>query len=196
MVASIPIPIRWTLESSVSVRVRYAAGKLGHEIPTVTLTEDDDLNHLQQHMQGMAHEIEQVVEKLQQREREILRADQMAAVGQIAAGVAHELRNPLTSIKMLVQAHREEAAARELPAEDLHIIELEIRRMERCLQTFLDYARPPKPERRPLVLADVINRTFALIAGRALVQTIRHFFPKFNTWLGRLPDTRDPDACT
>jgi len=33
-----------------------------------------------------------------------------------------------------------------------------------------------------------------VIAGRALVQTARHFFPDFNTWLGRLPDTRDRDS--
>ena len=37
------------------------------------------------------------------------------------------------------------------------------RRMERCLQTFLDYARPPKPERRPADLAAIVLRTFALI---------------------------------
>jgi hypothetical protein len=36
----------------------------------------------------------------------------------------------------------------------------------------------------------------ALIAGRTLVQTVRHFFPQFNQWLERLPDTRVADACT
>jgi hypothetical protein len=36
----------------------------------------------------------------------------------------------------------------------------------------------------------------ALIAGRSLVQTARHFFPELNAWLDRLPDTRDPQACT
>jgi hypothetical protein len=35
-----------------------------------------------------------------------------------------------------------------------------------------------------------------LIAGRALVQTTRHFFPELNSWLDRLPDTRDKDSCT
>src|SRR5262249_43460778 len=44
---------------------------------------------------------------------------------------------------------------------------------------------PPPPEVGP-----------ALIAGRALVQTVRHFFPEFNRWLDRLPDTRVQEACT
>jgi len=50
---------------------------------------------------------------------------QLAVIAQIATDVAHELRNPLTSVKMLVQSNREEAVARGTPAEDLRIIEQE-----------------------------------------------------------------------
>jgi signal transduction histidine kinase len=156
----------------LSIRVQDAANKLGQDLPPVALTEDGDLMRLHGQMQAVVHEIEEVVSKLQQREREVLRAEQLAAVGQLAAGVAHELRNPLTSIKMLVQASREEAAARGLEGEDLHVIELEIRRMERTLQTFLDFARPPKPACRRLDLASAVQRTLALVGGRARKQQV------------------------
>jgi signal transduction histidine kinase len=156
----------------LSIRVRDAADRLGQDLPPVILTEDGDLQHLHAQMEDLIHEIERVVEELQQREREVLRADQLRAVGQLAAGVAHELRNPLTSIKMLIQANREEAAARRLPEDDLQIIEREIRRMERSLQNFLDFARQPRPQRRPLDLAQPLERTRALIAGRARKQNV------------------------
>jgi two-component system, NtrC family, sensor histidine kinase HydH len=162
----------------LSVRIQDAAGKLRQPLPTVILTTDDDLHQVNEQMQGIVREIERVVAQLQQREREVLRADQLVAVGQMAAGVAHELRNPLTSIKMLVQANREEAEARGLPAEDLQIIEQEIRRMERCLQTFLDFARPPQPERHPVSLAALVDRMLTLVEGRVRKQHVTlHFRP-------------------
>ena len=162
----------------LSVRIQDAAGKLRQPLSTVILTADSDLHQVNEQMQGIVREIERVVAQLQQREREVLRADQLVAVGQMAAGVAHELRNPLTSIKMLVQANCEEAEARGLPVEDLQIIEQEIRRMERCLQTFLDFARPPQPERRPVSLAVLVQRMFTLVEGRARKQHVTlHFRP-------------------
>jgi C4-dicarboxylate-specific signal transduction histidine kinase len=156
----------------LSVRVQDAANKLGQDLPPVALAETADLHHVHEQMKGVVSEIEQVVRKLQQREREVLRAEQLAAVGQLAAGVAHELRNPLTSIKMLVQTTREELAAQGLSAEDLHVIELEIRRMERCLQTFIDFARPPKPSCRLADVAEPVRRTVELVGGRARKQQV------------------------
>jgi two-component system, NtrC family, sensor histidine kinase HydH len=156
----------------LSVRVQDAANKLGQDLPAVAVQEDGDLHNLHEQMRGVVREIEQVVKDLQQREREVLRAEQLAAVGQLAAGVAHELRNPLTSIKLLIQTNREEAALRGTPAEDLEVIEKEIRRMERSLQNFLDFARPPKPDRRLIDLTTVIERTLALTGGRIRKQHV------------------------
>jgi two-component system sensor histidine kinase HydH len=59
-----------------------------------------------------------------------------------------------------------------LPVEDLEIIEHEIRRMEKTLQTFLDFARPPKPERRLQDIAPIVERVMAVVGGRARKQTV------------------------
>jgi signal transduction histidine kinase len=107
-----------------------------------------------------------------QRERYLQRAEQMVALGQVAAGVAHELRNPLTAVKGLIQVNLRKATAGGLPSEDLSVIEHEIRRMERTLQTFLDFARPPQPDRRRLSPADVVDRVFAVVKGRAKKQGV------------------------
>jgi len=156
----------------LSVSIRDAAGRLNRELGSVTLKEIGDLPALHREMQGLLAEISRTVEQLQQREREVLRAEQLAAVGQIAAGVAHELRNPLTAVKMLVQTGLEGRPPSGLPAEDLAVIEQSIRRMEQYIQIFLDFARPPRAERRRVDLLGVIRRAAALVEGRARRQKV------------------------
>ena len=100
------------------------------------------------------------------------RGEQMMAMGQAAAGVVHELRNPLTSVKGLIQVNLRDLQSHGFPVEDLSVIEHEIRRMERTLQTFLDFAKPPKSERRRLALSSIVERVFALVGGRARDQNV------------------------
>jgi two-component system, NtrC family, sensor histidine kinase HydH len=150
-----------------------AAGKLGEEFPAIVVTGEQNLDQLDDQMRHLVGRVESVVQKLQQREREVLRAEQLAAVGQLAAGVAHEIRNPLTSIKMLIQVGREAVNGEGLLPEDLVVIEREIRRMEKSLNTFLDFARPPKLERHEIELVSIIHRMLDLLRGRAEKQEVR-----------------------
>ncbi len=146
---------------------------------------DGDIHFVQAVANVVATAVERHRGEERLRERQMVRAEQMAAIGQVAAGVAHELRNPLTSVKGLVQVNLREADAQGLPTEDLQIIEHEVRRMERTLQTFLDFARPPKPDRRRLDLATVVDRVYALIGGRARKQgvALRCIRPNGPTWV-------------
>lgn len=114
----------------------------------------------------------QVVEQLQQREHEVLRNEQLAAVGQLAAGLAHELRNPLMPMKMLVQAARAKPEGAGLSGRHLQILEEEISRMEVSIQAFLDFARPPLLEKQRTDLRPIIQGAVDLLTGRTSEQDI------------------------
>ena len=100
------------------------------------------------------------------RETEALRAQQMATLAQLATGVAHEIRNPLTSIKMLIQVNLASFAKTGLPTADLELVQYEIRRMERSINSLLEYARPEKCEFTEFSMEEVLRRTAQLISGR------------------------------
>lgn len=138
----------------------------------------EDVHFVQSVANVLSAAIERKWYEQQQRDQRFSRAEQMMAIGQVAAGVAHELRNPLTSIKGLVQVNLREAEMRGFPADDLAVIEHEIRRMERTLQTFLDFARPPQPKRRRMSLNSVVERVSALVTGRAKKQQVAMRFSK------------------
>lgn len=106
------------------------------------------------------------------RETEALRTQQMATLAQLATGVAHEIRNPLTSIKMLIQVNLASFAKTGLPTDDLELVEHEIRRMERSVNSLLEYARPQKCEFTEFSIQDVLRRTVQLVTGRCESQNV------------------------
>ncbi|MCW5829154.1 MAG: hypothetical protein KIT79_07540 [Deltaproteobacteria bacterium] len=82
----------------------------------------------------------------------------MAALGEMAAGLAHEIRNPLGSIKGAVQV-LETSRSPEQNQEFLSIILEEVQRLNRVVSEFLNYAREPKPQLEPVDLNRLIERT-------------------------------------
>jgi signal transduction histidine kinase len=180
--------IAWGVRRSIiqlSVPIRAAAGQLETVVGPITFAGGTDLRHLEGVLRSIAERIGAVVERLRQSEREVLRSEQLAAVGQMAAGMAHELRNPLTSMKLLVQAAQAQEARGAgdhvqgngsvpgLAGRDLRILEEEISRVEGLLQSFLQYARPPKLERREVDLNQLVKQTTRLVEARAARQGIR-----------------------
>lgn len=106
-----------------------------------------------------------VVSELEQTRETVARADQMAAVGQLAAGIAHEVRNPLTAVKLLVDTSLEQS--RPLSEGDLAVVHDEVERMDEMLGSLLDFARPASVRRCPTDLADVVSQAVDLLRPRA-----------------------------
>jgi two-component system sensor histidine kinase HydH len=147
------------------VRVQGASDLLGQELPAVEV--DPTGEPLDDGGADLLRRVEMAVLRLQQQEREVRRAERMAALGQLAAGVAHEIRNPLTSVQLLVQTAIRDPAAGGLDAHDLDLIDAELGRIEESLRTFLDYARPPRPERVACDPAAVVRDALNLTRSKA-----------------------------
>jgi two-component system, NtrC family, sensor histidine kinase HydH len=113
-----------------------------------------------------------VLTRLKQTERDALRAEQLAWVGQMAAGIAHEVRNPLTVIKLLVQAATDPRRAAGFRPGDLRVLEGEILRLEQIISAFLDFARPPRPTKKTVGARELIEECVAGVAARAELQRV------------------------
>src|SRR5262249_6396713 len=155
----------------LGVRVTDRAQHLDHEVASVSVA-GDDLNALDRQMGTLVRRVEEVTERVQQHQRELLRADQLAALGQLAASVAHEVRNPLTGIKMLVEGALRPRNPTPLNAEDLRIIHGEVARLEQTVQGFLDFARLPAPQRGPGDLREAVGQARDLVRARAEQQGV------------------------
>ena len=156
----------------LDVSVRGAADRLQGVVGPVKISQRNGFRELEAGLRQVENHIATVVERLQQRELEVLRSDQLAAVGQLAAGVAHELRNPLMPMKMLVQAAVERDDGIGLCGRQLLVVEEEIQRMEKTIQDFLDFARPPSLEITRFDLRLAIEQTVELLSRRSEQQRV------------------------
>jgi signal transduction histidine kinase len=156
----------------LSVRVQSMAQRLDQDVASVNIAADGDLHNLDQQLQYVVQRVEEATERIQQQQRELLRAEQLSAVGQLGASIAHEVRNPLTGIKMLVEAALRSQNAKPLSREDLEVIRREIARLEQTVQGFLDFARLPSPQRVFFDLRQIVAEASELIRARARQQGV------------------------
>jgi signal transduction histidine kinase len=88
----------------------------------------------------------------------LARAEQMAAIGQLAANVAHQIGTPLNLISGYVQVMKEEAQANPSTLQRLQTVETQIRKVTDAIRTMLDSARRPVLQRQPVDLAVLIEQ--------------------------------------
>jgi PAS domain S-box-containing protein len=134
---------------------------------------------------------EQKRAEMLKREKDVKRAVEMEMVALLATGVAHELRNPLTTVKLFFQKNHDVAQSLGMSATDMTLVEEEILRMERSIQTFLEFARPSKPSIVRFDLMSIVAKVLVLIEGRAVQQHVlceQSGFPD-----GKIAVLGDPD---
>jgi len=118
-------------------------------------------------------ELESAYQMLKQRQEQLIRSEKMAALGQVSAGIAHEIRNPLTSIKIFIQSLEKEIDLDENQEEDFRIIMKEIDRINENITRFLNFARPEEPLFQVINTSALMKNTVNLLAAKLKNSGIR-----------------------
>jgi two-component system, NtrC family, sensor histidine kinase HydH len=123
--------------------------------------------HQTQLYRDLAERLAETNRRLEQAQAEARRSERLAALGQLSAGLAHEIRNPLGVIKgsaeMLTQKLQ---ASDELSRELAGYISTEVNRLSALVTEFLDFARPLHAQRQPGDVTAVVDRALEIVAFR------------------------------
>lgn len=106
------------------------------------------------------------VTALRELEQQLRRADRLAALGTISAGMAHEIKNPLVTIKTFTQLLPERYQDRDFRENFLDLVNQEVQRIDRIVNQLLNFARPVKTDLSPLHLHEVIRNSLKLVQQR------------------------------
>ncbi len=112
------------------------------------------------------------VTELKVMEKEMRQNERLAAVGRMAAGVAHEVRNPLSSVKGLALLLKDKFASRSRESEMATLLVREVERMNRTISELLSFARPAKLDLAPLDLGELLRQSVRLIGADAASEAI------------------------
>jgi len=109
---------------------------------------------------------------------EIRRTEKLAAVGGLAAGIAHEIRNPLSSIKGIATYFRDKFSPASADMETAEVMIREVDRLNRVIGELLEFARPPELKIKRVVISDLISHSIKLVRQDANARQVKIQLPE------------------
>ena len=146
------------METLVGATQAVASGELSRRAPPGATRELDRL----------AESVNLMTERLLDAQSALVRAEKLASVGRLAAGVAHEIGNPLAAIGNYIELLGRRGAAPDL----VSAIEREALRIDTIVRSLLDYARPRDARREPVDLGAVARRAVELLRAQGLLRMV------------------------
>jgi signal transduction histidine kinase len=133
----------------------------------------DELRAVGKYLQMLMSDVAESRSTVQHSREQLLQSEKLAGVGRLAAGVAHEIRNPLNSIRLWLYAIQKLLGPEARLQQEFQAIGEEIQRLERIVRHFLEFSRPPLLKLRQMCLLPLLQKTLELFAHRAEQQQVR-----------------------
>jgi two-component system NtrC family sensor kinase len=150
------------VESLAKATRRVAEGDLTTRIPVVARHELGEL----------ARAFNEMVARLAEDQRQIAQSDKLASVGRLAAGVAHEINNPLTGVLTYASFLLKRAHGNPELEQDLEVVVRETKRCREIVRGLLDFARQTPPRRQPADVNEVVRRAVAIVTNQVSLRRV------------------------
>lgn len=126
----------------------------------------NDVKILSKRVRGLIEDVGQTQVELEKSRENLLQAEKMAMVGKLAAGMAHSVRNPFTSVKMRLFSLSRSLKLSGTQKEDFEVISDEIDHIDTIVQNFLEFSRPPRLKMQPVSPSTVVDTAIELLRYR------------------------------
>ena len=155
----------------VSASGRWAKGDFDYQ---VKVTRKDEIAKLEETFNFMASSLKERDDKLREyTDQQIMKSERLATIGQLAAGVAHEINNPLGTISIYAQMVLDELEKdSESCRENIAVIMKQTNRAGRIVKDLLEFARQSEPEMKMLNINDILTKAISIISHPAELQNI------------------------
>jgi signal transduction histidine kinase len=137
------------------------------------VTHEDVISKKENVIKVLSHRVYDLLENMDSTQSELeksrenlLQAKKLAVVGKLAAGMAHSIRNPFTSVKMRLFSLERALELSDDQQEDFDVISEEIRHIDTIVQNFLEFSRPPKLAMQSLSPSTVVDTVIQLLSHR------------------------------
>jgi len=142
-------------------RLTLAADREGIKQPA-----ENEIKALSRSVGNLIEDVDQVHGELEKSREHLLQAEKMALVGKLAAGMAHSIRNPFTSVKMRLFSLDRSLELSDTQKEDFEVISQEIHHIDNIVQNFLEFSRPPKLKMQQISPSVVVDLVIQLLEHR------------------------------
>lgn len=140
------------------------AGNLAERIEEPKITE---LNRISREINDLAESLESNISRQKQLEVNLARNEKLAALGRVASGVAHEVRNPLASMKLKIQLAERHKSDEIKLGKTFDVLLEEINRLDGIVKKLLDVSRPAKLSFTEIDLKNIVERRISLLREKA-----------------------------
>jgi len=132
----------------------------------------NEIKALSLKVRGLIENVDQTQSELEKSREHLLQTEKMAMVGKLAAGMAHSIRNPLTSVKMRLFSLERTLALSDTQGDDFKVISEEIDQIDTIVQNFLEFSRPPKLKMQQVSPSEVVNLVVQLLRRRLAANNV------------------------